>query len=200
MGIKDIRRNYILDKAIELFCENSIAEVKIRDVAEYCNIGEATFYRYFSKRSNLVVACAMKLQEKVGEFFATESQGRGFDRLSRFFYCFYEIFVDHPEYYRFLSQFDAFCVSAEIRDLNQYSDKFDVFKGIFTEAYRDGLQDGSVKEVWDVDLFYYSATHAILALCKKLAAEAYIIRQDKKTDKRQELRLMIEIILQYIKK
>ena len=63
MGIKDIRRNHILDRAIKLFCAHSIAEVKIKDVAEECNIGEATFYRYFSKRSSLVVACALKLSE-----------------------------------------------------------------------------------------------------------------------------------------
>ena len=45
MGIKDIRRNYILERAIKLFCSTRIADVKIKDVAEACNIGEATFYR-----------------------------------------------------------------------------------------------------------------------------------------------------------
>ncbi|MBR5986944.1 MAG: helix-turn-helix transcriptional regulator, partial [Clostridia bacterium] len=63
MGIKDIRRNYILERAIKLFCTKPMAEVKIKDVAEACNIGEATFYRYFYKRSSLIVACALKLSE-----------------------------------------------------------------------------------------------------------------------------------------
>ena len=200
MGIKDIRRNHILDRAIKLFCTHSIAEVKIRDVAEECNIGEATFYRYFSKRSSLVVACALKLSERICELFEDDLGGSGFDRLSRFYYRFYEIFGDHAEYYRFLSQFDAYCISEEIKDLDQYSDNLDVFKARYTAAYKDGLADGSVKEVWDMDLFYYSTTHAMLSLCKKLAAEGRIVRQDDLTDKRQEVRTAIEIILNSLKK
>lgn len=200
MGIKDIRRNYILDRTIKLFCETSISEIKIKDVAQYCNIGEATFYRYFSKRSSLVVACALKLQERICELFMSEENGNGFEKLSRFFYRYYEVFGDHPEYYRFLSEFDSYCISAEITDLELYANKMNVFRDKFVEAYREGLADGSVKEVWDLDLFYYATTHAMLSLCKKLAAEAYIIKQDSLTDKRQEVRTIIEIILNTLRK
>lgn len=200
MGIKDIRRNHILDRALKMFCTRSISEVKIKDVAEECNIGEATFYRYFSKRSTLVVACALKLSDRMCELFNDENGGSGFDRLSRFYYRFYEIFGDHSEYYRFLSQFDAYCISEEIKDLDRYSDNLDIFKARFVSAYNDGIADGSVKEVWDLDLFYYSTTHAMLSLCKKLAAEAHIVRQDALTDKRQEVRTVIEIILNSLKK
>ena len=75
----------------------------------------------------------------------------------------------------------------------------DIFKAQFEEAYRAGVEDGSVKKVWDLDLFYYSTTHAMLSLCKKLASEAYIVRQDDLTDKRQEIRTVIDVILQYLK-
>ena len=199
MGIKDIRRSFILERAIKIFCDNSIAEVKIKDVAAYCNIGEATFYRYFSKKTALIVACAVKLQEKVAAYFGGEEEGRGFDKLSRFYYRFYEIFCDHRDYYRFLSEFDSYCTREDALDLDSYSDGMDVFKSQFEAAYRAGLEDGSVKKVWDLDLFYYATTHAMLSLCKKLASEAYIVRQDDLTDKRQEIRTVIEVILQYLK-
>ena len=199
MGIKDIRRNYILEKTIKIFCDSSISEVKIKDVARECNIGEATFYRYFSKKSTLIVACALKLQEKVASYFDENSAGCGFDKLSAFYYRFYETFSDHKEYYRFLSEFDAYCISEAVSDLDLYSDGLDVFKAQFEAAYRAGLEDGSVKKVWDLDLFYYATTHAMLSLCKKLASEAYIVRQDDLTDKRQEIRTVIEVILQYLK-
>ena len=199
MGIKDIRRNYILERAIKILCDNSIAEVKIKDVAAYCNIGEATFYRYFPKKTALIIACAVKLQEKVSTYFGTDEEGRGFDKLSRFYYRFYEIFCDHRDYYRFLSEFDSYCIREDVGDLESYSDGLDVFKAQFEEAYRAGLEDGSVKKVWDLDLFYYSTTHAMLSLCKKLASEAYIVRQDDLTDKRQEIRTVIDVILEYLK-
>ena len=200
MGIKDIRRSYILERAIKLLCERSIAEVKIKDVAEYCNIGEATFYRYFSKKSSLIVACAIRLQEKVYEYFSEQTLGSGFDKISRFYYRFLDVFADRPEYYRFLSDFDTYCTSEAIRDLDLYSDGMDCFREQFAAAYKEGIEDGSVKEVRDFDLFYYSTTHALLSLCKKLATEAQIVRQDKLTDKQQEVRTMIEIILTNIRK
>ena len=199
MGIKDIRRNFILERTIRIFCESSISEVKIKDVAAACNIGEATFYRYFSKKTTLIVACAIKLQEKVSDYFRTDVSGSGYDRLLRFYYRFYEIFSDHQEYYRFLSEFDSYCIRETVEDLDRYSDGLDRFKAQFDEAYRAGLEDGSVKKVWDVDLFYYATTHAMLSLCKKLASEAYIVRQDDLTDKRQEIRTVIEVILQSLR-
>ena len=199
MGIKDVRRNTIIERAIKLFCENSIMEIKIKDVAEACNIGEATFYRYFSRRRALVMACALKLSERMCELFEDDLGGTGFERLSRFYYRFYEIFGDHAEYYRFLSEFDAYCLNKDITDLDQYSDNLDVFKERFVAAYKAGLEDGSVKKVWDLDLFYYSTTHAMLSLCKKLATESHIVRQDDLTDKRQEVRLVIEVILNSLK-
>ena len=199
MGIKDIRRSFILERAIKIFCDNSIAEVKIKDVAAYCNIGEATFYRYFSKKTQLIVACAVKLQEKVSDYFGNDQEGRGLDRLSRFYYRFYEIFSDHRDYYRFLSEFDSYCIREAVGGLDSYSDGLDVFKAQFEEAYKAGLEDGSVKKVWDLDLFYYSTTHALLSLCKKLASEAYIVRQDDLTDKRQEIRTVIDVILAFLK-
>ena len=200
MGIKDIRRSFILEKTIRLCCESSISEVKIKDVAAACCRGEATFYRYFPKKTALIVACAIKLQDKVSSYFNADEGGRGFDKLSRFYYRFYEIFADHQEYYRFLSEFDAYCIREEVEDLDQYSDGLDVFKAQFDAAYREGLEDGSVNKLWDVDLFYYSTTHAMLSLCKKLASEAYIVRQDDLTDKRQEIRTVLEVILQYLRK
>ena len=200
MGIKDIRRSYILERAIKIFCERSIAEVKIKDVAEYCNIGEATFYRYFSKKSALVLACALRMQEKVVEYYSAELAGRGFDKLSRFYYRFYEYFGDHPDYYRFLSDFDGYCINQEISDLETYSDGLDFFKKRFDDAYREGIEDGSVREIREHELFYYSTTHGLLSLCKKLAAQGHIVRQDDLTDNRQEVRMMIEIILNYLKK
>lgn len=199
MSIKDARRNTIIEHAIKLFCTHSIMEIKIKDVAEDCNIGEATFYRYFSRRRALVMACALRLSERMCELFKDDLGGTGFERLSRFYYRFYEIFGDHAEYYRFLSEFDAYCLDKDVTDLDQYSDNLDVFKERFVAAYKAGLSDGSVKKVWDLDLFYYSTTHAMLSLCKKLATESHIVRQDDLTDKRQEVRLVIEVILSSLK-
>ena len=200
MAFKDIRRKHIVTEATRLFFERSIYDVKIRDVALKANVGEATFYRYFTNRASLIVACATLLQETVGnEYFKLSQEGPGFEKLSEFYSAFLKAFTEHVEYYRFLSEFDAYCISEEVKGLDQYSENLDVFKSYFIAAYEQGRRDLTVKEVKDVDLFYYSTTHALLSLCKKLASQGNIVRQDELVNKKAEVTLLRDLILSALK-
>ena len=202
MAFKDIRRKHIVTEATRLFFERSIYEVKIRDVAQKANVGEATFYRYFTNRASLIVACATLLQETVGnDYFNLSEEGTGFEKLSAFYSVFLKVFTEHVEYYRFLSEFDAYCISEEVKGqgLEQYSDNLDLFKNYFVAAYEQGRRDLTVKEVKDVDLFYYSTTHALLSLCKKLASQGNIVRQDELVNKKAEVTLLKDLILSALK-
>ena len=67
MAIKDAKINYILDCAINVFLERSISEVTVHDIAVSAGVGEATIYRYFSTKQNLVCAIATELQNKIFE-------------------------------------------------------------------------------------------------------------------------------------
>lgn len=201
MAFKDIRRKHIVAEATRLFFERSIYDVKIRDVALKAGVGEATFYRYFSNRSSLIVACATLLQEKVGaEYFGFSPEGTGYEKLCAFYSAYLKAFKEHIEYYRFLSEFDAYCISEEVKGLDRYSENLDVFKGFFLAAYEQGLKDLTVKEIKDIDLFYYSTTHALLSLCKKLAPEANIVKQDENINKQAEVAFLIELILSALKR
>lgn len=195
MTIKDAKRNFIVDEATGLFLERSIPEVTIKDIARRSGLGEATVYRYFSGRSELIVACALKLQDRVGEkFLFFKENESGFERLCSFYRAFSDTFEKDPELYRFLGEFDAYCVN-EKADLDEYADNMDLFKAAFLRAYREGVRDRSVRRVEDPELFYYSTTHAVLSLCKKLAIEGDILRQDALTDKAAEVKTLVGVIL-----
>ena len=45
MSMKDIKINFILDKAIDLFLEKPICDVNILEVAQQAIVGEANIYR-----------------------------------------------------------------------------------------------------------------------------------------------------------
>lgn len=198
MTIKDAKRNFVIDEAARLFIEKSISSVTIKDIAKASGLGEATIYRYFSGREELVVACALKLQSAVEErFFDTSATSDGYRKIEKFYNAYYETFLHEPELYRFLSEFDAYCISEGIEGLEEYADNMDRFKAAFLAAYVEGLSDGSVRPVDNIELFYYSTTHAVLSLCKKLAVEG-MIRQDKLTDKTEEIRLLTDVILSFL--
>ena len=58
MTLKDAKRNFVVDAAAELFLERSVGTGTIKDIAAASGLGEATIYRYFSGRGELLVACA----------------------------------------------------------------------------------------------------------------------------------------------
>lgn len=196
MSVLDTKRNYVVDAATRLFLSRPFSDVTVREVAEEAGVGEATVYRYFSTKSALIVACALKLEKEVAQFFLRESKpSDGYTRLSRFYASYVDLFAFHPELYHFLYEFDVFCVERRVKGLDEYSDNLDLFRDAYLAAYYDGVRDGSIREMKNPELFYYTTTHAILSLAKKLAVEGGIVRQDQTTDPIGELRALNETFL-----
>ena len=200
MTMKDVKQNHIIESACALFLERSLPAVTLKDIAVSSGVGEATVYRYFSCRSELIVACAVKLQEQVEREFSDISGAfTGYEKLARFYGVYLDLFLKKPALYRFLNEFDAYCINEGALDLEIYADNMDKFKAIFDLAYKEGLSDKSVRPQTDIDLFYYTTTHSILSLCKKLAVGGGITRQDKITDNVAEIRTLTDIILSALK-
>ena len=196
MSVMDAKRNYVVEAATRLFLSHSLSGVTVRDVAQEAGVGEATVYRYFSTKSALIVACALKLEGEVVQYFLRESSpADGYARLAKFYASYVDMFAFRPELYSFLYEFDTFCVEQRVKGLDEYADKLDLFRDAYLAAYRDGVKDGSVREIRDPELFYYTTTHAVLSLAKKLAMEGGIVRQDQTTDPIGEIRMLNETIL-----
>ena len=200
MSLKDAKVNFLVDMATDLFMSRSIQEVTIRDIAISAQVGEATIYRYFGKKQELVVQAAMKLQGIVSkDYFRLDEKSNGFQKLEAFYLSYLNIFDNHRDFYKFLSEFDSY-MSVENKDvLNPYENAIDQYKSAFMNAYKQGLKDGSVKEQKDIELFYFSTTHSILELCKKLALKA-VLNQDLAIEKLGEVKCLISIVLDTLKK
>ena len=199
MKMKDVKRNFIVDVAMELFLERSILSVTIKDIAERAGVGEATIYRYFVRKQNLVQAAAEKLQQKVYEEYFKPAAGNGLDRVKAFFGAYVEIFRTHREFFRFVGEFDAYMLSEGLMTTEGYSDGVTLFRELFLSAYRDGVADGSLRNLGsDPTPFYYAAAHALLSLCKNLSVERGIVPQDSETDKVFEVDEMKRVILFYL--
>ena len=200
MSLKDAKVNFLVDMATDLFMSRSIQEVTIRDIAVSAQVGEATIYRYFGKKQELVVQAAMKLQGIVSkDYFRLDEKANGYQKLEAFYLSYLKIFDQHRDFYKFLSEFDSY-MSVENKDvLNPYENAIDQYKSAFMKAYQQGLKDGSVKEQENIDLFYFSTTHSILELCKKLALKA-VLNQDLVIEKLGEVRCLIDIVLSVLKK
>lgn len=198
--LKEAQQSFIIDEATKLFFSRSISEVTIQDIAKDLGIGEATLYRYFKKKSNLVLLCLERLSNKVsGDFFKMDESKNGYERVKDFYYSYLNIFTTNKNYYSFIYHFDSYILREKETDLSQYNASIDSFKRIYIESFNLGLKDGSIKFNDDVELFYRSTTLSLLNLCKKLAVEDNLTNDDKKYDASKEIENLIEIFLYRIK-
>lgn len=196
MTLQDIKTNFIVDVATELFLNNSISEITIKDIAIKAGVGEATIYRYFSKKQNIVLHSILKLTSLVfNNYFDLSAGKNGFEKIALFYNNYLKIFEEHPNFYKFIAEFDAYMISEEQIELNEYESEINKFNDIFYNAYNLGLIDGSIKKQENIQLFYFSSTHALIELCKKLAVKNGILSQDKLIDKSSEIKALIEIFL-----
>lgn len=196
MGMKDFKIDFILQTATSLFMTSGIADVTINDIADAAEIGEATVYRYFGTKTNIVVASALKLGKETYEAFFDLAKGKtGYDKLEIFYNSYLNVFKKSPSHFYFIKEFDAYmCAHSEI-SLDEYEKSLDLFKNDFMNAYKLGLSDGSIKEVKQIEVLYYSTTHALLELCKKLSMKKGVLEQDKSLKKNLEIKCLINIIL-----
>lgn len=195
MTIKDAKYNYIIDEALALFFERSVREVTVRDIAVRAGVGEATIYRYFSTKQNLVCAAATGLEKQIYDaYFDFSNAANGLEKLAMFYRNYLKIFTTHREFFKFINEFDAFMLSEGKTDSTEYASGLDMFKELCYQAYTQGLSDGSIAEIDDFETFYYATTHALLELCKKLST-ADIVRQDAESNKVNEIAALTDIIL-----
>ena len=199
-GIKDTMKRAIAKKALGLFLEKSITEIKISDIAIVADVGEATVYRYFKTKQNLVMNSAMILAQNLYNNYFEHFKGEtGYEKIASFYNLYLEIFKTNISYFKFLNEFDAFIIGNKNKvNIDEYEEKLFLYKAFFTTNYELGLKDGSVKQIDDVDSFYYGSAHALLELCKKLASTG-IVKHDELLGKEKEIKAVIDIVLNNLK-
>ena len=187
------------EETSKLFLNKSINEVTIKDIANHIGVGEATIYRHFDTKYNIVLGVAQYLQTKIlSQYYNVSNCNSGFEKIERFYKSFLFIYKDNPRYYKFINEFDAFVLTNKSGSMSSYEEGIDKFKDIFFECYECGLKDKTIKPVDNVENFYYATTHALMGLCKKLA-DKDIIAQDKTLDKGREIEVLIDTILYRLK-
>ena len=197
--VKENTKNFIIEQAMNMFLENSISGVTMSDIAHFVGIGDATLYRYFKKKQNIVMLASSKLADKVyNSCFKEQECHSGIEQLSIFYNAFLEIFTKYNSYFRFVDELDAYLISEKDVCKQDYETEINMFKNVFDAGYDKGLSDGTVKPQADREIFYYSTTHALLNLCKFLSSSA-VVSQDLNIQKDKEVKTLISVILNSLK-
>ena len=199
MDLTKIRNDLIVDETIKLFFTSSISNVTMKEIAAKADIGEASLYRYFKHKKNIVLAASLKLQSQISSNYFDLNKGvNGLDKLTIFYNSYLDIFKESTSYYKFINEFDAYMLEEDFLD-SSYEDNLNIFKNSFMDAYKLGVEDCSIKNIEDIETFYYSSTHALLELCKKLSSDKKLLNQDKLSNKEGEIKTLINVLISYLK-
>lgn len=201
---KENRINAVIKKASELFIEKSIEEVRVVDIADSLNIGEASIYRYFGKKENLVYKVAIYLWNEVKtkyfdyQFIYKESSG--LEQVKQFFNCFIDIYSNNQSFFIFINDFDNYIIDKNISmdDINEYEKELLTIKDIFDNIWNIGVNDKSIKANINKDEIYFTYTHALLSTCSKLSKRA-ILHSDSLVSSIKQITLLIDVFIDYIK-
>lgn len=201
--LKSAKRKTMVTEAQKLFLSLGIQQVTIQDLARSLSLGEATLYRYFGKKQNLVVEAAILTWEEILEKMQNlPEKGTGYEDIEGFYHFFLSTFQEHQEFYRFVEEFDQLLVREALEEslLGQYEAVILQVKDRFDRFFARGLEDGSIRPGVDQDIYYYSTSHALMGLCRKLAREESLLKYEGDLGKAAQIECLIAVCLDYIKR
>ena len=201
----DTRRR-IVEQAFELILARGVEEVKMTDIAGAVDIGVATLYRWFGTKDRLVLQAGIHLWNAVARLldgvFTSElfAQKSGLEQCRDLLKVFLAGYLGHTGYVRFLYEFDQMAARGAFTpaDLAAYEASILDLRELARAAYRKGRTDGSIREL-DFERFYFSATHALMALAQKLVCSGELLESDRAVSGEEQLRTVIEMAIAYIK-
>lgn len=184
-----------------LFLEKGIDAVTMKDIASHLSIGEASLYRYFGTKQALVINASILIWNEIYEILDNRPLKKtGYENLKSFYGYFTDVFQKHPDFFRFLEEFDSKLVKACIpkEELKEYEETILKFKSRFDYFFDMGITDGSIIKNIDRDTFYYTTGHALIGLCKKLASQPSILSYETTIQPMTQIESLIKICLHYL--
>ena len=204
MASRISRDSAVTRAAATLFLEQGVEPVKMTDIADIANVGVATIYRHFGTKTNVVVATATLLWHEFGQTFrdlvASEKEcSNGLESVRRLLSVFAKEYLEHPEFITFLDSVDH-CVLVDGADeglLASYDAELSSFYGVFDAAFRQGVEDGSIRDDVDFRLFYITTNHALMGVGQKLL-RGEVVPSDDFAHGDSEISLIIDMAIAYL--
>ncbi len=202
-SLQQIKFESVLNSIKDIMLIKGLDTLTISDIAKEIQIGEATIYRYFGSRLNLVIHVGISLWSDIyKELSKREKKSTGYQSVAYFFNYFIEGFESQKQAFAFLDQFDSLMIKekANKEDLVIYDQKLYDIKMIFDDLFLQGINDQTIKDDIDRDTYYYTTTHMILGICKKLSLSGHILPSDDIVSDISQIKLALEMCLHYIKR
>ncbi len=196
------RRQRILEAGFELFSGRGIDLVTMPDIAEASGLGRTTLYRYFSTKTELVIAIALwKWKDYIDTYQAATPEERqremtAAEQLRWYMDSFIDVYRNYREILRFNYYFNSFIRSEAVAPelMQPYMDMVSDLEVGFRALYEKGRKDGTLRTGITETAMFSSTFHIMLAAVTRYAIGLLYVPEDE-TDPEGELLLLENALL-----
>ena len=184
-GWKQEKFDHILEMGFKLFAENGIGAVTMTDVSKAAKVGDVTLYRYFTTKTDLVVAIATRKWKEFIEWhnglLTLEETAKltGAEYLKFFIDSFLELYRNHKDILSFNYEFNAFVRGEQWTDEQKqpYLQMIGALSEQFHELYERGMKDGTLNTDISEQTMFSSTFHIMLAAVTRYAVGLAVVNE-----------------------
>jgi len=191
MGVRERRRQELVDAARALFLERGFDQVMIEDIADRCGVTRRTVYRYFATRDHVALAVEVDVLERWSALLKELSQhwsGTGADRLRAAFADVEGLVDDHADEVRFTQVFDLRPDGDDDSDLREkYEAAIRALLLPIVEVLRMGERDGTLRLEAPPEVTASTLTNAYLGLAQRVYGFGERLAQEQAVEPRRML-------------
>lgn len=203
---KKKKMEYIIDKALEIFCSQGIDNTKVTDIAKAADVGVASVYRYFKTKSDIAIQVGIKFWNQVKEEFKIKSinsdfiNKNGLEEFKEIMNFFLILYIEYPYLLKFLHDLDAFIIKEKIESdkLKDYEKNILDIRDMVVNYIEKGQKDGSIKTTFIAEELYVTTTHTLMSLVQKLSLRGSILKSDINISGEQQIRMVLDMIITYV--
>ena len=196
------RREAMLSEGFKLFAENGIENVSMQQVADACNLGIATLYRYYSNKLALVLAVGTRKWQEYTDHVRRERAKNNADSMTAaqelaFYLGFYiDLYQNHKDLLKFNQNFNSYVINegSTGQDLKPYIESINVIGRIFHDLYEKGKKDGTIRTDLPEDKMFATTSHIMMAVGVRYA-QGVLYAAESDADRSQEYELLKKMIL-----
>jgi AcrR family transcriptional regulator len=146
---REIRRNDIIDAAIQLFYEKGYNGTTMDDIAGRAEFTKMTVYSYFSGKEEILLSAAIKSFRILNEMFtvAGESGSSGFDKITGIGMAYCDFFLNHRPNFRILDMTGSTLQGMiPTPPFAEFMEENNRMIGIMSRAIAEGISDGTLRK------------------------------------------------------
>ena len=189
-------RQRIIESAFGVFSEKAIDSVKMSEIAEVAGVGAATVYRYFSNKSDLVLAVGSWVWGKqISQTVHIDSDSLTARQVFELYLeTFLDLYRNRKDLLRFNQFFNVYVSGANLpkESTRTYTETVDTLASRFGVIYRKAQKDGTLRTDVSEKEMFSSTLHLMLAAVTRYAVG---LVYDGGTDPEKELMMLKRMLI-----